>query len=164
MTPVGRLSRVVFAVGLAVFLPPVLASVAGQAVPDIAVVVHPEVPFDNLTRADLRRILLGEQDSWPSGVPVKLLLRAPISRERDAAVRDVCGMSEAQFRQHWIAIVFRTNTATAPKIVYSDELALDLVSQTPGALAFLETPITGKNVKVLKIDGKMPGQPGYSLK
>jgi len=164
MTPVGQLSRFVFAVGLAVLLPPVVASVASQAEPDIAVVVHPEVSVDNLTRADLRGILLGGQSSWPSGVRVALLLRAPINRERDAAVRDVCGMSEAQFRQHWIGLVFRSATATGPKIVYSHELALDLVSLTPGAITLLEMPITTKSVKVLKIDGKAPGQPGYSLK
>jgi phosphate transport system substrate-binding protein len=150
------------ALGLAVALP--AAPAARQASPDIAVVVHPDVPVDNLTLADLRRILLGDREFWTSGSRVTLFIRAPIARERDAMVKDVCQMTEAQFRQHWIAKVFRADTATPPKIVYSTQMALEQVSRTPGALAFVEAPVAGKGVKVLKIDGRSPGQQGYKLR
>jgi len=137
---------------------------ARQATPDIAVIAHPDVPVDNLTVADLRRILLGDREFWTSGLRVTLFIRAPIARERDAAVKDVCQMTEAQFRQHWIAKVFRADTATGPKIVYSSQMALEQVSRTPGAMAFVEAPLAGKGVKVLKIEGKAPGQAGYKLR
>ena len=48
-------------------------------------------------------MLLGDREFWAPGLRVTLLIRAPIARERDAAVHDVCQMTEAQFRQHWIA-------------------------------------------------------------
>ena len=131
---------------------------------DIAVVVHPAVPVDNLTLADLRRLLLGDREYWDSGDRVTLLLRAPVARERDAAVRDVCQMSEAQFRQHWIAKVFRAETPTGPKIVYSAQMALDQVARTPGALTFVEASAAPKGAKILRIDGRAPGQPGYRLR
>lgn len=150
------------ALGLAVAFS--AAPAARQASPDIAVVVHPDVPVDNLTLAELRRILMGDREFWTSGSRVTLYIRAPIARERDAIVRDVCQMTEAQFRQHWIAKVFRADTATAPKIVYSTQMALEQVSRTPGALAFVEAPAAGKSVKVLKIDGRSPGQQGYKLR
>jgi phosphate transport system substrate-binding protein len=137
---------------------------ARQTAPDIAVVVHPDVPVDNLTLADLRRILLGDREFWTSGSRVTLFIRAPIARERDAMVKDVCQMTEAQFRQHWIAKVFRADTATGPKIVYSSQMALEQVSRTPGAITFVEAPLAGKGVKVVKIDGKSPGQQGYRLR
>ena len=130
---------------------------------DIAVVVHPDVAIDNLPLVELRRMLLGDREFWPSGVRVTLLLRAPIAKERDVAVQHVCEMTEAQFRQHWIAKVFRAETPNSPKIVYSGEMALDQVSRVPGALTFVEASAVGKGVKVLKIDGKLPGQPGYPL-
>jgi phosphate transport system substrate-binding protein len=140
------------------------APAARQAGPDIAVIVHPDVPVDNLTLADLRRILLGDREFWTSGSRVTLYIRAPIARERDAMVKDVCQMTEAQFRQHWIAKVFRADTATGPKIVYSAQMALEQVGRTPGALAFVEAPLAGKGVKVLRIDGRLPGQQGYRLR
>jgi hypothetical protein len=49
-------------------------------------------------------------------------------------------MTEAQFRQHWIAKVFRADTAAGPRIVYSSQMAIDQVSRTPGAIAFVEVP------------------------
>lgn len=140
------------------------ATVRSQSAADIAVVVHPDVQVDNLSLAELRRLLLGDREFWPSGVRVTLLIRAPIARERDVAVREVCEMSEAQFRQHWIGKVFRAETPSGPKIVYSSEMALDQVSRTPGAITFVETPLARKGLKVLKIDGKSPGQPGYQIR
>jgi hypothetical protein len=137
---------------------------ARQSAPDIAVVVHPDVQIDNLTRAELRRIVLGDREFWPSGVRVRVLIRAPIARERDAAVRGVCDMTEAQFRQHWIAKVFRAETGSGPRIVHSPQMALDQVGRIPGAITFLEAPISTRAVKVLRIDGKLPGQPGYTIR
>jgi hypothetical protein len=156
--------RVLLTIGVCLGLFRTAAPVSGQTAPDIAVIVHPDVQVDNLTRAELRRILLGDREFWPSGVRVTLLIRAPIARERDAALKDICDMTEAQFRQHWVGKVFRAETGSGPKIVYSPEMALDQVSRTPGAIAFIEAPVTGKGVKVLKIDGKAPGQPGYAIK
>jgi hypothetical protein len=73
-------------------------------------------------------------------------------------------MSEAQFRQHWIAKVFRAETPTGPKIVYSNESAIDQVTRTQGAIAFVDASLAGRGMKVLKIDGKAPGQTGYRIK
>ena len=136
----------------------------GQAATDIAVVVNPSVAVDNLSIAELRRILLGDREFWSAGARVTLLIRAPIARERDAVVRDVCQMTEAQFRQHWIAKVFRADTPSGPKIVYSAEMAIDQVSRTPGAITFVQAPVTNRAVKVLRIDGRAPGQQGYRLR
>lgn len=137
---------------------------AGQAISDIAVVVNSSVPVDNLSLAELRRILLGDKEFWAPGMRVALLIRAPIARERDVIIQHVCEMSEAQFRQHWIAKVFRAETPTGPKIVYSAESAIDQVSRTQGAITFVDAAAVGRGMKVLKIDGKAPGQPGYRIK
>jgi hypothetical protein len=119
---------------------------------------------DNLSFAELRRVLLGDREFWSSGVRVTLLIRAPVARERDIAVKIICEMSEAQFRQHWIAKVFRNETPSGPKIVYSSEMAIDQVTRTPGAITFVETSKVTKGMKVLKIDGLTAGQTGYKVK
>jgi ABC-type phosphate transport system substrate-binding protein len=151
-------------IALVVFVALAVVPAETQGTPDIAVIVNPDVQVDNLALADLRRILLGDREFWPSGVRVTLLIRAPIARERDAVVKDVCEMTEAQFRQHWIGKVFRNETPSAPKIVYSNEMALDQVSRTPGAIALVEASSANRNVRIVKIDGKAPGQPGYKLR
>lgn len=148
-------------VGLLRVPAPLAAQAAGG---DIAVVVNADVPVDNLSVADLRRLLLGDREFWPSGSRVTLLIRAPIAPERDAAVRDVCQMTEAQFRQHWIAKVFRADTARGPRIVYSNDMAIEQAGRTPGAIAFVRGAVTSPGVKVLRINGRLPGQAGYSLR
>jgi ABC-type phosphate transport system substrate-binding protein len=135
-----------------------------QTSPDVAVVVHADVPVDNLTLAELRRIVLGDREFWPGGVRLTLLMRAPVAHERDIVLQTVSKMSEAQFRQHWIAKVFRADTAAAPRIVYSSEMALDLVRQIPGAVTFVSSGAANPGVKVVRIDGKRPGEPGYPLR
>jgi ABC-type phosphate transport system substrate-binding protein len=135
-----------------------------QTSADVAVVVHADVPVDNLTLAELRRIVLGDREFWPGGVRLTLLMRAPVAHERDIVLQTVSKMSEAQFRQHWIAKVFRADTAAAPRIVYSSDMALELVRQIPGALTFVSATAANPGVKVVRIDGKRPGEPGYPLR
>ena len=130
---------------------------------DVAVVVHPDVPVDNLTTGELRRVVLGDREFWPAGLRITLLVRAPIAHERDVVLKSLCQMTEAQFRQHWIAKVFRADTALAPKIVYSAEMAVDMVGRFPGAITFIEASRVSKGLKVLKIDGRLPGEKGYAL-
>ena len=131
---------------------------------DVAVVVHPDVPIDNLTLGELRRIVLGDRGFWPASVRVTLLLRAPVAHERDVILKTVCQMTEAQFRQHWIAKVFRADTAVTPKIVYSSEMSVDMVIRIPGAITFVDASRVGRNLKVLKIDGLAPSDKGYVLR
>ena len=157
------LRSAVLLLGAAALLAAAPAPVHTQG-PDLAVIVHPDVPIDNLTLAELRRVLLGDREFWASGMRVALFLRAPVARERDVAIKDVCQMTEAQFRQHWIAKVFRADTPSTPRIVYSAQMAIEQVSRTPGAITFVENSAVVKGVKVLKIDGRSPGQSGYKVR
>jgi phosphate transport system substrate-binding protein len=136
---------------------------AQQAAGDVAVVVHRDVAIDNLTVSELRRVLLGEREFWPASVRITLLIRAPIAHERDVVLKNLCQMTEAQFRQHWIGKVFRADTALAPKIVYSNEMAVDLVNRIPGAITFIDASQVNRNLKIVKIEGHLPGDKGYVL-
>lgn len=138
-------------------------SPSAQGSGDVAVVVHPDVPVDNLTIPDLRRIVLGDREFWPAGARITLLLRAPVAHERDVVIKTLCQMTEAQFRQHWIGKVFRADTALAPKIVYSTEMAVDMVNRLPGAVAFIEASRVSRGAKIVKLDGHAPGERGYPL-
>jgi len=73
-------------------------------------------------------------------------------------------MSETEFKQYWISKLFRAEATSGPKIVYSNEMATDLVEAIPGSIAFVDAAGVPKNLKVLKIDGKLPGDRGYPLR
>src|SRR5947207_13449313 len=79
----------------------------------VAIVVRPDVPVDNLSFAELRRLMLGDRQFWSSNLKVTLLVRAPGAREREVVLKTIYQMSEAQFRQYWIAKVFRDEASSA---------------------------------------------------
>jgi len=131
---------------------------------DIAVVVHPDTPISDLSLSEVRKVLLGERQYWNSKLPVVLLIRAPVARERDVVLRVIYQMSEAQFKQYWVAKIFRAEVATPPKIVYSNDLQYDLVTAMPGAIAFVDARNVRSGLKVLRVDGHLPGEKDYPLR
>ena len=144
-----------------VLLPMLPGVVPAVAASDVAVVVQRDLPVDELTFAELRKILMGERQFWPSNVRVTLLIRAPAAHERDIVIKNILQMTEAQFSQYWISKVFRAESATSPKTVYTNEITASLVSNIPGSIAFIESTQVPKNLKVLRIDGRLPGEKGY---
>ena len=131
---------------------------------DVAVVVHPDTPVTNLTLAEARKVFLGNRQYWSTNIPVVLLIRAPVARERNVVLKTIYQMSESQFKQYWIAKIFRAEAASAPKVVYSNDMANELVTAIPGAIAFIDARDVRSGAKVLRVDGYLPGEPGYPLR
>ena len=151
---------------LAVLLAVICAVGLAQKSPDvdIAVVVHPDTPITNLSMAEVRKVFLGDRQYWSTNVPVVLLIRAPVARERNVVLKTIYQMSDAQFKQYWIAKIFRAESASAPKVVYSNDMANELVSAIPGAIAFIDSREVRPGAKIVRVDGKLPGEPGYPLR
>src|SRR5215472_7197402 len=141
---------------------PIAAQTARGA--DIAVVVHPDTPVSDLSLAEVRKVLLGERQYWNSKLPVVLLIRAPVARERDVVLRVIYQMTDAQFKRYWVAKVFRAEAASPPKIVYSNDLQYELVTAIPGAIAFVDARSVRPGLKVIRVDGHLPGDRDYPLR
>lgn len=130
---------------------------------DLAIVVHPSTPVNKVTFAELRQVFLGERQYWTPDLPVVLLIRAPTSAERDAVLNVIYEMKEPQFKQYWIAKIFRADLSSPPKIVYSNDSANQLVASIPGSIAFIPASDVKPGLKVLRVDDRLPGEPGYRL-
>ena len=131
---------------------------------DIAVVVHPDTPVSNLSLSEVRKVFLGNRQYWTANVPVVLLIRAPVARERNVVLKTIYEMSESQFKQYWIAKIFRAEAASAPKVVYSNDMANELVTAIPGAIAFIDSRDVRPGAKVLHVEGRLPGETDYPLR
>ena len=131
---------------------------------DIAIVARRDLPLDNLPFGELRKVMLGDRQFWTSNLRVTLLMRAPGAREREVVLRVIYQMSEAQFRQYWIAKVFRAEAAGGPRIIYSNDMAVELVEAIPGAVAFLDAAQAPRGLKILKINGLLPADRAYPLR
>lgn len=129
----------------------------------IAIVVHKDTLVNDLSLGDLRSIFLAEQQFWEDRSRIILLVRAPKSDERDFVLNRIYQMTEAQFRQYWIAKMFRAEVPRGPKIVFSTDTALELVVAIPGSISFMRADEVNADIKIVRIDGKLPSEPGYPL-
>src|SRR5512140_1233437 len=127
---------------------------------DVAVVVHPAVPVTNLSFNEFRKIALGDRQHWNHNLRVTLIMRAPGAPERALLLRNVYEMDEGAFLRFWRHR--ECHVAFTPKTAASAEAEIELVSGTAGAMGFLPAG-AAKGLKVLRIDGKLPGDPGYRL-
>ena len=159
----AALAAVLLALGVICLWCVTTASGQGHDI-DIALVAHPDTPVSDLTLADVRKVFLGQRQYWSANVPVVLLIRAPIARERNVVLKVIYQMSEQEFKQYWIAKIFRAESATAPKVVYSNDVANELVTAIPGAIAFVDARDVRSGTKVIRVDGHLPGEAGYPLR
>ena len=130
----------------------------------IAIVVHKDTDIENLSLYELRNIFLANQQFWSNRKRIVLLVRAPKSDERNFILNTIYQMDEAQFRQYWIAKMFRAEVPRGPKIVFSTDMMLELVIAIPGSISFVLANEVTDDVRVVRIDGKLPSDPGYPLR
>jgi ABC-type phosphate transport system substrate-binding protein len=130
----------------------------------IAIVVHKDTDVENLSLDELRNIFLANQQFWSNRKRIVLLVRAPKSEERDFVLNTIYQMDEAQFRQYWIAKMFRAEVPRGPKIVFSTDMMLELVIAIPGSISFVSAEEVTDDVRVVRVDGKLPSDSGYPLR
>jgi ABC-type phosphate transport system substrate-binding protein len=147
---------------LCTYLAPLAAQTSRGS--DVAIVVHADTPVTNLSLAEVRKIFRGERQYWATGLPVVLLVRAPVARERDVVLKVIYQLTEAQFRQYWVAKIFRAESVSPPKLVYSNDITNQLVATLPGAISFVDAHQVGPGLKVVRVDGHLPGEAGYPLR
>ena len=129
---------------------------------DVAVVVNEKNPVNNLSTPELRKLFAGEKHSWAGGLPVKLFVRAPGAYERIVLLR-LLRMSESEYRQYWTAQVFRGDAQAEPVAMFSNGMQKEAVAVYPGAVALVTSQDVKPGMKVVRVDGHMPGEAGYPL-
>ena len=136
------------------------ASGAGGSV---AFVLHPDVNVDNLSLNQLRKVLLAEQQYWPDRSKIVLLIREQSTIERQVVLERIYQMTEDEYRRYWIAKMFRAEIPYKPRKVQSANMARELVSVIPSSITFMASDDVAPGHRVVKVDGKLPGEDGYPL-
>jgi hypothetical protein len=140
----------------------VFAASASAQVTEVAVVVNPANPVTSISLTDLRKIFAGEKRSWQGGLPMHPIVRAPGCHERLALLR-LLAMSESEYKQYWRAQVFRGEVGSEPLSVPSVGMQKEAVVLYSGAISLVDASEVKPGMKVIKLDGHLPGEPGYSL-
>ena len=148
-----------------------LASLLGLAPSDaqaqepepIAIVVNRSNPLTEISFADLRRVYRGQRTRWSNGRRVTLVMRDPGAPERNAILRSVYGLDEAEYRRSYLQAVFSGQTSDAPRTLATSNGVMRFVYNVPGAIGYVRARDVDASVKTLRVDGRLPGEPGYRL-
>lgn len=136
---------------------------ANRGAPGLAIIIHRSNPVENLTLADLRKILLLERQSWPHGRKITIVMRDSGQPERDSLLKEVCGMSDGDYLRHVLQATFRGTTISAPRVISTSEGMRRFIFNAPGAVGYLRADEVDDTVKVVRIDGRLPGDSDYAL-
>jgi hypothetical protein len=131
---------------------------------DIAVLVNPANPVAGVSLAELRRIIGGDRRSWDGKIPVQIVMRSEGTRERLVSLNMVLRMNEREYKSHWLHKVFTGEVPNPPLEVPSNGAQCEFVTSQVGGVALVTGHDVRLSLKVLKIDGKLPGEPDYPLK
>jgi len=130
----------------------------------LAIVVNQSNPIDNLSSAELRKVLLGGRSYWPNGRRITVVMREPDDLERKVILRDVYGMTEEQLKNHILRGLFTGEILVSPKILSSPAGVRKFVFNVPGGIGYLRLSDVDSSVKILRIDQLLPEDKGYKLR
>jgi ABC-type phosphate transport system substrate-binding protein len=140
-----------------------LPGATAHAEEGLALIINKSNSVESMSTAQVRKMILGEQSQWSSGKRVSVALLSSGNAEREAVLRVICGMSETEFGQHLLHANFNGETS-APKALASDAAVRSTVMAVPGAIGFIRASEVNDSVKLVRLDGALPGEPGYKLK
>jgi periplasmic binding family protein len=123
---------------------------------DLAVVTHRGNSVQDIALDKLVKICKGTTTKWADGTAIRLVIPEPASPGMGVALQKVFGMSAGEAR----ALLQKIPSV---RIVPNDQAAISTVENMPGAVALVDVYAISGKVNVVRIEGKLPFDPGYAL-
>lgn len=119
-----------------------------------AVVVNKDNGIENVTSAQLSKIIRGEVRKWPNGRNIILILHNDSPGE-DETLERLNKMSAAEWK------FYRITHKDEIMFVATDAEVLKAVQSEPGAVGLIEIHDLDDSVNIIHVDGKLPMEFGY---
>lgn len=130
---------------------------------DMALVSNKANSVTVMTLPDLVKICKGQVNHWPDGKPVTFITRNPSLPEMRLVLEKIYGMPKEEVSTLIAAANHGRANHPAIVVVDSDDALVQRVESTAGAVGLVDVySITG-GVRVVKVAGKLPLEPGYPL-
>jgi phosphate transport system substrate-binding protein len=155
------LSLALITVGAALLAAPSVAD--AQKAEPLAIVVNRANPMSEVSLSDLRKIYRGQRGRWSNGRRVTIVMRDAGTPERGAILRSLYGIDEENYRRGFLQAIFSGEATDAPKMLATPNGVLRFVFNVPGAIGYVRASEVDDSVKVLRVDGRLPGDAGYGI-
>jgi hypothetical protein len=116
--------------------------------------------------AQLRKLILGDVRTWPDRKAVMLVSREISSDVFKCVLSSIVRMSDAEYHRYVMSTEFRGGDPLTVKTVSSGVMAAKAIASLVGSFGVIQTselPAIGDTVRVVRVNGKEPGEAGYPL-
>ena len=127
-----------------------------------AVIAHTGVRESGLSLAQLRDVLLGDQQHWQGGQRI-IVFRPDHGAEWDAVLSKSLRLSAPVYLRRLSTKRYAGELTVVPRVVDAPSELRRMVAQTPGAIGILPAGEVDGSVKVIRIDNLNPADSGYPL-
>ena len=128
----------------------------------LAVFVSKDSPIQSLKMNELRRIFTNADDSGFSGTRSVPFNHTAHSADRIGFDQTVLHMSPEEVSRFWIDRKIR-GLPGPPRAIDSLSQLLRLVNRQTGGIGYARAPQVTSEVRVIRVDGKLPNEGGYPL-
>ncbi len=135
--------------------------------PAVVVIVHPANPAQDLDVAAIARIARADVRTWPHGPKVAIILPPVGSAARRILLERLYVMTERELKRHFVEKLYGGEVSEYPATAHTEAGVVRSVARIESAIGFVldgEAAAAGAGVKVLRIGGKRPEDPGYPLR
>ena len=130
----------------------------------LAIVVNRNNPVDEMTLWQLREVFLGDKRWWSGKRRVLLVTLPRGAAERQTIHRVVDQMNDADLDKYYFFGVYRGEFVTSPATQRTPNDVRAFVAAHPGAIGYLRASDLDDSLKVVRINGLLPGDDGYPLR
>jgi ABC-type phosphate transport system substrate-binding protein len=116
---------------------------------EVDVVVNKSNNIGPLSREEVRRIFVGEKNSWPDGKRITVLMLALDQPERRVFLREVLKMNESDYTKYFLQAAFTGHVEAAPKDLPSAAQMKARLAANPNAIGYLFKEEMDDSVKVV---------------
>ncbi|MDF3068095.1 MAG: hypothetical protein K0R38_3696 [Polyangiaceae bacterium] len=129
----------------------------------LAVIVSPTSKLTNIRSEDLRRVFQSERITDPDGNRLIALNHPPKTVDRVGFDQSVLGMDADAVGRFWIDRKIRGGSGP-PRTVENLSTLRRVVEKLPGAIGYVRPAQLTSEVRAIKVDGKLPEDPGYLVR
>lgn len=164
----GMIMRKITILLMAVFTSMVLGGARISYASGVAIIANKENTVSELTLRDVKKIFKCDKQYWGRneiyGNKIYLIVQGGDNLPTKVLLSKLYGMKgEHELKQYWLSKMVGEDASSFPHELNSDGAVKRFVSQAENAIGFIDASSVDDRVKVLRVDGKLPGDPGYVL-
>jgi ABC-type phosphate transport system substrate-binding protein len=130
---------------------------------DIALIANKGSAVSAITVPDLVKLCKAQTNRWPDGKVVTLIVRDPASADMKMVLEKIYSMTPEAVSELIATANHGRANHPAILVVGSDDELVKKVAATPGAVGLVDVYAINSSVDVMKVAGKLPFEPGYTL-